>query len=258
MMKCSNPYLPESQKPPFTGRLIIISRLQIVRECLVEEIRRRYGLLDLRQASCTENATAMSPETHDLLVVDASHSDSDLGADSLRAAFPQTPIILLMLDGVANIGIADTVKLPPSLDALLFMIGAACGLQARSQESSKTTGEERASEWHYLTPREQEVAHGVMEGKANKLIAAELALSENTIKMHLTQIMRKLKVTNRTQVVLLLRSKPEPSPLPASPLPRAPAHAKEQLSRQFERPRSLSPPVNLPHQTDGFAPRRGM
>jgi len=55
-----------------------------------------------------------------------------------------------------------------------------------------------------LTPREREVAGRVLEGKANKIIAAELGLSDNTVKMHLTQIMRKLKVTNRTQVVLLL------------------------------------------------------
>ena len=231
---------PSSHVVNFPGRLIVISRLQIVRECLVEEIRRRYGMLYLRHASCTESATALAPEAHDLLIVDASHSDSELGTDSLRAAFPQAPIILLTLDGVANIGIADTVKLPPSLDALLFMVGAACGLHGPQQENPEANGEDCASEWQGLTPREREVARGVMEGKANKVIAAELGLSDNTVKMHLTQIMRKLKVTNRTQVVLLLGSK-SGKPYPPMPPAEAAGPPKERLSQQFRRTTTRDP-----------------
>jgi len=233
-MKCFSFDSIASHNAHFPGRLIVISRLQIVRECLVEEIRRRYGMLNLSHASCTESATALAPDAHDLLVVDASHLHSELGSDSLRAAFPQTPIILLTLDGVANIGIADTVNLPPSLDALLFMVGAACGLRGPQQENSEANGEDHAAEWQGLTPREREVALGVMEGKANKVIAAELGLSDNTVKMHLTQIMRKLKVTNRTQVVLLLGSKSR-KPYPPPPPADAAAPPKERLSRQFGR-----------------------
>jgi DNA-binding NarL/FixJ family response regulator len=38
-------------------------------------------------------------------------------------------------------------------------------------------------------------------GKANKIIAHELGVSESTVKVHIGRIMKKLKVTNRTQVV---------------------------------------------------------
>jgi DNA-binding NarL/FixJ family response regulator len=38
-------------------------------------------------------------------------------------------------------------------------------------------------------------------GKANKIIAHELGVSESTVKVHIGRIMRKLKVTNRTQIV---------------------------------------------------------
>ena len=188
----------------FGGRLIIVSALQLVRECIQAEIHRKYALSDILHAASIEAANSLAPTADDLLIIDSSHSDSENGPHFLRAAFPKTRIIMLMLDGVANIGIADTVKLPPSLDALLFMIGAACGLRVEPQEEASAPVAPPAEGWRMLTPRESEVAAGVLEGKANKVIAAELGLSDNTVKMHLTQIMRKLKVTNRTQVVLLL------------------------------------------------------
>jgi len=194
----------------FGGRLIIVSALQLVRECIQAEILRKYALTQILHAATVEAANAFEPAGEDILIVDASHSDAHNSLQFLSAAFPGTRIVMLMLDGVANIGIADTVKLPPSLDALLFMIGAACGLRVETREESAHPITPPAEGWARLTPREREVASGVLEGNANKVIAAELGLSDNTVKMHLTQIMRKLKVTNRTQVVLLLGgSRPE-------------------------------------------------
>ncbi len=198
------------QRAVFGGRLIIVSALQLVRECIQSEIYRKYALEEILHASTVDAAEVFKPTAEDLLIVDASHSDSHNSLHFLRAAFPETRIIMLMLDGVANIGIADTVKLPPSLDALLFMIGAVCGLRTGPQDDLPPPTIETPEDWDILTPRERDVAAGVLEGKANKVIAAELGLSDNTVKMHLTQIMRKLKVTNRTQVVLLLgRRAPE-------------------------------------------------
>lgn len=192
------------REPVFGGRLIIVSALQLVRECIQAEIVRKYALTEILHAATVEAANAFSPTGEDILIVDASHSDSHNSMQFLSAAFPRTRIVMLMLDGVANIGIADTVKLPPSLDALLFMIGVACGLRVETREKSSHSIAPPPEGWDRLTPREREVATGVLEGKANKVIAGELGLSDNTVKMHLTQIMRKLKVTNRTQVVLLL------------------------------------------------------
>ena len=50
-----------------------------------------------------------------------------------------------------------------------------------------------------LTVREHEVLHMVSRGCQNKIIALELNLAENTVKIHLHNIIRKLAVSNRTQ-----------------------------------------------------------
>jgi DNA-binding NarL/FixJ family response regulator len=53
-----------------------------------------------------------------------------------------------------------------------------------------------------LTPREQQVLAALKLGLPNKLIAAKLSLSENTVKMHIQHIMRKCSAHNRTEAVL--------------------------------------------------------
>jgi DNA-binding NarL/FixJ family response regulator len=53
-----------------------------------------------------------------------------------------------------------------------------------------------------LTPREREVLALIGRGMANKVIARELGLSEKTVKAHVSNILAKLGVTDRTQAAL--------------------------------------------------------
>ena len=55
-----------------------------------------------------------------------------------------------------------------------------------------------------LTPREREVAIEVAEGLSNAEIAGKLQLSESTVKVHITHIMAKLGLSNRTKLALLV------------------------------------------------------
>ena len=55
-----------------------------------------------------------------------------------------------------------------------------------------------------FTSREEEVISMLKLGKANKIIAYELALRESTVKVHIRNIMKKLKVHNRTEVIFKL------------------------------------------------------
>lgn len=54
-----------------------------------------------------------------------------------------------------------------------------------------------------LTEREVEVLKGVAAGKSNKLIAAELAIAESTIKVHMKSILPKLAASSRTHAVMI-------------------------------------------------------
>jgi two-component system response regulator DegU len=54
-----------------------------------------------------------------------------------------------------------------------------------------------------LTPRETEILHYIAQGFLNKQIAAELGISEQTIKNHVTSILRKLNANARTEAVVV-------------------------------------------------------
>ena len=54
-----------------------------------------------------------------------------------------------------------------------------------------------------LTSRQKEVLALIANGHPNKIIADRLSISEQTVKIHINQIFRELKVFNRTQAVLI-------------------------------------------------------
>ena len=53
-----------------------------------------------------------------------------------------------------------------------------------------------------LTEREIDILHLVVEGKTNKEIASDLFISENTVKIHLRNILDKLHLQNRIQAAV--------------------------------------------------------
>lgn len=53
-----------------------------------------------------------------------------------------------------------------------------------------------------LTPRQIDVIKGIAKGLPNKLIAHELGLTEGTVKVHITVILKTLGVNNRTGAVM--------------------------------------------------------
>lgn len=59
-----------------------------------------------------------------------------------------------------------------------------------------------------LTPRQQQIAELVVaRGASNKVIANILKISESTVKLHITAILKKYSLRNRTQLALFVKNK---------------------------------------------------
>jgi DNA-binding NarL/FixJ family response regulator len=70
-------------------------------------------------------------------------------------------------------------------------------------EVRQIIGEAEAEEDLSLSPREREILQYVALGYSNKAIAERLGISQQTVKNHMTAILRKLELSDRTQAAIL-------------------------------------------------------
>lgn len=70
-----------------------------------------------------------------------------------------------------------------------------------------------------LSKREAEVAELVSKGHSNKVVAGLLFVTEKTVKFHLTNIYKWLRVKSRSQLIVLAAQSVPPEPLPPGATP---------------------------------------
>lgn len=78
-------------------------------------------------------------------------------------------------------------------------------IELNGDMTSRSAGRDNdvAADRVYLTPTQRKVLDGVHSGRLNKQIAFDLGIAEATVKAHMTILMRKLNVRNRTQVAII-------------------------------------------------------
>jgi FixJ family two-component response regulator len=88
-------------------------------------------------------------------------------------------------------GAFDFLQKPFRDQELIDRINGALKLDAQNRESVDRLADLKARE-QSLTPREREVLVLVVDGKANKVIAIDLGLSERTVEIHRANVMEKM------------------------------------------------------------------
>ncbi len=108
-------------------------------------------------------------------------------------------------------GAIDFLQKPVELETLLGAISRALESD-RNSRSARGYSNELHARFDQLTSREWDVFARVIEGKANKVIAHELAVAERTTKIYRAQMMKKLGVSCPAELGVLaerLRNLPE-------------------------------------------------
>ncbi|MBA8882835.1 response regulator [Dokdonella fugitiva] len=126
------------------------------------------------------------------IVVVSAHEESAVIARAVAHGasgyIPKSASIGTIVDAVRGV-LAGEVWLPEAL------VGPGAALAPDEADAAARIAE--------LTPQQFRVLAMIAEGLLNKQIAYDLGVSEATVKAHMTAIMRKLGVGNRTQVALL-------------------------------------------------------
>lgn len=78
--------------------------------------------------------------------------------------------------------------------------------QVNAIEVANGNGSARSAAAPKLTERERSVLEQLQYGLSNKIIARELGISQSTVKVHVQNIIRKLRARNRTEAAVISRS----------------------------------------------------
>jgi FixJ family two-component response regulator len=123
---------------------------------------------------------------------------------------PLPPIVMLTGHGDVQTavkamkkGALDFLEKPFGDEALLALINRAETLLAQ-RRNSNAEHERIARVLASLTPREREIMDCVVKGQANKVIAAELDISERTVEIHRGRVMKKIGVRSVAELVQLV------------------------------------------------------
>ncbi len=76
------------------------------------------------------------------------------------------------------------------------------GLAGRLAQALRAEAAAKNRSVHELTEREREILRGLAEGKSNKLIARDCAITEGTVKVHVKNLLRKLSFRSRVEAAV--------------------------------------------------------
>jgi DNA-binding NarL/FixJ family response regulator len=113
----------------------------------------------------------------------------------LRAGLPES------LEVVAEFATLSAARESGAAADAIVMAASNGADRERDADAEREADPERVGLQESLTHREQEVLELLAEGLPNKAIAAQLGISDQTVKFHVASISAKLGATNRTEAV---------------------------------------------------------
>lgn len=203
---------------------VLIEGRPLIRDCLARCIRRAYDV-DLRTVDTVEDGLAIIHEGNvevAVLIVDGRADGPGnlelIGRLVNGAAGTSTMVVAdgddlgcivrVMKAGVRGY-ISSNMTLDVAIEAIRLVRAGGQFLPADSvlkgdAPPAEMTGCAQTDALHRIfTTRQAAVVDALRKGMANKLIAYELNMQESTVKVHVRNIMKKLKARNRTEVAYL-------------------------------------------------------
>lgn len=134
----------------------------------------------------------------------------------VRGEYPQLPVVVIssndhprVIRRAQQFGAAGFIpKSAPAEamgDAIAAVLEGGSWFPPMAAERSEADAE-LAARLAQLTPQQFRVLLCLADGLLNKQIAHELGLAENTVKVHVTAILKKLECYSRTQAAVLVKS----------------------------------------------------
>jgi FixJ family two-component response regulator len=191
-----------------TGKVFLVDDEPDLRQALTRLLKAE-GLDVEGFGSALEFLAGVTAETAGCLLLDLAMPGLDGLEVQKRVASTGAKLGIVFLTGHGDIptsvravraGALDFLTKPVRRDDLLRAVHAALA-HAREQQAAAAANAALRGRHAQLTPREREVFTHVIAGKLNKVIAADLGTTEQTIKVHRARVMEKLAVDSVADLV---------------------------------------------------------
>ena len=220
--------MPISGKPsPSPIKVFVVAENRLLRETLVRLFRKRSEINIVGDTCCSESSIETIASTNsDLLLLDcfnANAASSDDWLADVQESIPEIKVVLFGMDEDPEIfiqavrrGIAGFVLKNASATDLLEAVrtvaqGEAscppkfCKVLFKALAANDQNKDERIATQFELTQRQRQLMSLVAMGLSNKEIAANLNLSEFTVKNHIYRVMKQVDAQSRHEAVSLIR-----------------------------------------------------
>jgi DNA-binding NarL/FixJ family response regulator len=173
------------------------------------------GMTVVNASTCGETRELLAEcDDIDLVLLDIGLPDVN-GLDCLKAIRNRDPLLpVVMLSGLDNpekitaaieSGARGFIPKSAKKEIMLSVIRLVMAGGIYMPDSSLMTNARTHNKINGLTPRQREVLRLLAEGLPNKAIANTLGMAEATVRVHVTSILRNLKVNNRTEAAIKAR-----------------------------------------------------
>jgi DNA-binding NarL/FixJ family response regulator len=203
-------------------RFLIVEDHPLFREALEGALQMATPDAEILQATSIDGAfdVLAANADLDLILLDLSMPGTTglSGIIRIRKAFPRAPVVIVsghqdpqIISSALSLGVSGYILKSSSKQELAQSIGealrgavclpAAYRTLARSQRAA-SPAQDLIKRLHDLTPQQLRVLEMLKRGLQNKQIAYELKISETTVKVHVSDILRKLNVLSRTKAIV--------------------------------------------------------
>lgn len=199
---------------------LIVEDHPLFREALENAVRSSTPDAEILAAASIDDALGVLSSTEvDLTLLDLSMPGTTglSGLVRIRKAFPRTPVVVVsghqdpqIVSSVLSLGVSGYVPKSTSKEELARSIEEvlrgsiylpSAYRAVAGPRGARGPAQELLRRLHDLTPQQLRVLDMVRRGLQNKQIAYELQICETTVKVHVSEILRKLNVVSRTKAI---------------------------------------------------------
>ncbi len=196
-----------------SGAVLIADDHPLFRDALAQIVASTLPHARIVECGCIEDAqAALSQQDYELILLDVNMPGMNgmAGLLSLRNSAPATPVVIVSgredretVDQAMGCGAAGFIPKSLSRDGMRAALSAVlAGEVSLPAEPAIDGAPDRHAAIAALSGQQRRVLEMISAGKANKIIAYELSISESTVKAHVTAILRKLNLRSRIQAAL--------------------------------------------------------